>query len=218
MNMLTSSSVSLQSWPSTASSSSLNSLMNSFTSLNQHQPQLPQQMPSMPIFNESTRRPITGFHNFKNKPQPHGSIGNMFMFTPHIATTLTNAKYSRKVFVGGLPQDIDQEEILNFFRMYGQLVVDWPHKSESKSMYPPKGYVFLIFEKEKSVQDLIANCSLEKDKYYMSISSHSVKDKQIQIRPWCLNDTDFVLDSMQPIDPRKTIFVGGVPRPLKSSN
>lgn len=40
---------------------------------------------------------------------------------------------------------------------------------------------------------------------------------QVQIRPWNLSDSDFVMDGSQPLDPRKTIFVGGVPRPLRAS-
>lgn len=39
---------------------------------------------------------------------------------------------------------------------------------------------------------------------------------QVQIRPWNLNDSDFVMDGSHPLDPRKTIFVGGVPRPLRA--
>ena len=39
----------------------------------------------------------------------------------------------------------------------------------------------------------------------------------MQIRPWKLSDADFVLDATLPLDPRKTVFVGGVPRPLKVS-
>jgi hypothetical protein len=39
---------------------------------------------------------------------------------------------------------------------------------------------------------------------------------QVQIRPWSLGDSDFVMDGSQPLDPRKTIFVGGVPRPLRA--
>ena len=39
---------------------------------------------------------------------------------------------------------------------------------------------------------------------------------QVQIRPWSLGDSDFVMDGSQALDPRKTIFVGGVPRPLKA--
>lgn len=31
------------------------------------------------------------------------------------------------------------EEITAAFRRFGPLVVDWPHKAESKSYFPPKG-------------------------------------------------------------------------------
>ena len=31
------------------------------------------------------------------------------------------------------------EEITASFRRFGSLVVDWPHKAESKSYFPPKG-------------------------------------------------------------------------------
>ncbi|XP_033957301.1 cytoplasmic polyadenylation element-binding protein 3 isoform X2 [Pseudochaenichthys georgianus] len=125
-------------------------------------------------------------------------------------------RYSRKVFVGGLPPDIDEDEITNSFRRYGHLVVDWPHKAESKSYFPPKGYAFLLFQEETSVQALIDACIEEDGKLYLCVSSPTIKDKPVQIRPWNLSDSDFVMDGSQPLDPRKTIFVGGVPRPLRA--
>lgn len=126
-------------------------------------------------------------------------------------------RFSRKVFVGGLPPDIDEEEIKASFRRFGTLVVDWPHKAESKSYFPPKGYAFLLFHEESSVQALIDTCLQEEDKLYLCVSSPTIKDKPVQIRPWRLSDADFVLDSTLALDPRKTVFVGGVPRPLKAS-
>jgi len=39
---------------------------------------------------------------------------------------------------------------------------------------------------------------------------------KVQVRPWSLSDADFVMDGSQPLDPRKTVFVGGVPRPLRA--
>ncbi|MGH0142211.1 UNVERIFIED_CONTAM: hypothetical protein FKN15_077847 [Acipenser sinensis] len=95
-------------------------------------------------------------------------------------------RYSRKVFVGGLPPDIDE------------------------------GYAFLLFQDESSVQALIDACIEEDGKLYLCVSSPTIKDKPVQIRPWNLNDSDFVMDGSQPLDPRKTIFVGGVPRPLRA--
>ncbi|XP_055020975.1 LOW QUALITY PROTEIN: cytoplasmic polyadenylation element-binding protein 2 [Boleophthalmus pectinirostris] len=126
-------------------------------------------------------------------------------------------RFSRKVFVGGLPPDIDEDEITSSFRRFGHLVVDWPHKAESKSYFPPKGYAFLLFQEESSVQALIEACMEEDDgKLYLCVSSPTIKDKPVQIRPWNLSDSDFVMDGSQPLDPRKTIFVGGVPRPLRA--
>nr|XP_055033894.1 cytoplasmic polyadenylation element-binding protein 4 isoform X2 [Misgurnus anguillicaudatus] len=125
-------------------------------------------------------------------------------------------RFSRKVFVGGLPPDIDEDEITASFRRFGHLFVDWPHKAESKSYFPPKGYAFLLFQDESSVQALIDACMEEDGKLYLCVSSPTIKDKPVQIRPWNLNDSDFVMDGSQPLDPRKTIFVGGVPRPLRA--
>jgi len=35
------------------------------------------------------------------------------------------------------------DEITVAFRRFGPLVVDWPHKAESKSYFPPKG-IFVV--------------------------------------------------------------------------
>ncbi|CAL8310373.1 unnamed protein product [Lota lota] len=125
-------------------------------------------------------------------------------------------RFSRKVFVGGLPPDIDEDEITSSFRRFGHLAVDWPHKAESKSYFPPKGYAFLLFQEESAVQALMEACLEDDGKLYLCVSSPTIKDKPVQIRPWNLSDSDFVMDGSQPLDPRKTIFVGGVPRPLRA--
>ncbi|GAU92908.1 hypothetical protein RvY_04926 [Ramazzottius varieornatus] len=124
--------------------------------------------------------------------------------------------YSRKVFVGGLPPDIDEDEITASFRHFGPLIVDWPHKAESKSYFPPKGYAFLLFQDETSVQSLMDASVQEGDKMYFYVSSPTNKDKAVQVRPWRLTDNEFYLDSHSKLDPRLTVFVGGVPRPLRA--
>ena len=68
------------------------------------------------------------------------------------------------------------------------------------------------------MQALIDACIQDDDKLYLCVSSPTIKDKPVQIRPWRLSDADFVLDASLPLDPRKTVFVGGVPRPLKAGN
>lgn len=149
-------------------------------------------------------------------PQPAPPLSSPSRSSPHSQGSETGERYSRKVFVGGLPPDIDEDEITASFRRFGPLVVDWPHKAESKSYFPPKGYAFLLFQDEGSVQQLIDACIQDDDKLYLCVSSPTIKDKPVQIRPWRLSDADFVLDASMPLDPRKTVFVGGVPRPLKA--
>ncbi|GMT19700.1 hypothetical protein PFISCL1PPCAC_10997, partial [Pristionchus fissidentatus] len=129
--------------------------------------------------------------------------------------------YSRKVFVGGLPVDVDEEELLSTFSSFGPLSIDWPNKqlnshgSPDKS-FPPKGYVFLIFQYEMSVRKLVDSCHSEEEKLFFSISSPMNPQKLVQIRPWKLADADYIVDVNMPINPRRVIFVGGVPRPIRA--
>ncbi|CAH8486538.1 unnamed protein product [Dicrocoelium dendriticum] len=157
----------------------------------------------------------TAFRNVSG-PSLFGSVGMPHVYSMFPSIPSREEGYSRKVFVGGLPPDIDEEEITTAFRRFGPLIVDWPHKTESKAYFPPKGYCFLLFQDERSVQSLIGACIVDEGKYYWCVSSPTMKDKPVQIRPWNLADSDFVMDGSQPLDPRKTIFVGGVPRPLRA--
>ncbi|OQV25020.1 putative RNA-binding protein orb2 [Hypsibius exemplaris] len=141
-------------------------------------------------------------------PRNHSSSSAEFGDHMHV--------FSRKVFVGGLPPDIDEEEITTSFRRFGPLIVDWPHKAESKSYFPPKGYAFLLFQDESSVQTLMEASVQEGDKTYFYVSSPTNKDKPVQVRPWRLTDNECYLDAQSKLDPRLTVFVGGVPRPLRA--
>ncbi|UYV67353.1 CPEB2 [Cordylochernes scorpioides] len=122
-----------------------------------------------------------------------------------------------QIHVMGVPEEITQS-----FRRFGPLVVDWPHKAESKSYFPPKGYAFLLFQDECSVQSLIDACIQEDEKLYLCVSSPTIKDKPVMSIMIGTNSAlevkrcRFVLDASMPLDPRKTVFVGGVPRPLKA--
>ena len=125
--------------------------------------------------------------------------------------------YSRKVFVGGLPPDIDEITIRDYFCKFGTLKVDWPHKSESRCLLPPKGYAFLIFKHEFAVELLVSACVSQGDKLFYFVSSLTCKNKQVQIRPWAISDSVFVDEENKPMNPRRTVFVGGVPRPVRAT-
>uniref|UniRef100_A0A182R748 RRM domain-containing protein n=1 Tax=Anopheles funestus TaxID=62324 RepID=A0A182R748_ANOFN len=138
--------------------------------------------------------------------------------SPHSNGSETTERFSRKVFVGGLPPDIDEEEITTSFNQYGDLIVDWPHKAESKSYFPPKGYAFLLFQEERGVQKLIETCVPDDDKLYITVSSPTDPRTKPVADPslggWRMPIS--WLDASMPLDPRKTVFVGGVPRPVES--
>ena len=64
------------------------------------------------------------------------------------------ASFSRRVQLASLfflflLLPLSADEITASFRRFGALVVDWPHKAESKSYFPPKGYAFLLFQVKK---------------------------------------------------------------------
>uniref|UniRef100_A0A1I7XJR9 Cytoplasmic polyadenylation element-binding protein 1 n=1 Tax=Heterorhabditis bacteriophora TaxID=37862 RepID=A0A1I7XJR9_HETBA len=148
--------------------------------------------------------------------------------------------FARKVFVGGLPIDVSEEEIWQTFSVFGNVLVDWPrrpdgfnsreddacgrscqyHNSHLLNSVSKINYslIFLcIFEEERSVQLLVNECHKEGERYYLFVSSPTMRDKPVQVRPWRLADMDFMVDIEMTMDPRRTVFIGGVPRPTRAS-
>ncbi|VBB32473.1 unnamed protein product, partial [Acanthocheilonema viteae] len=50
-----------------------------------------------------------------------------------------NGIFSRKVFVGGLPPDMNADLISSFFEQFGANRVDWPHRKCTGGDIPPNG-------------------------------------------------------------------------------
>ncbi|NXG45144.1 CPEB1 protein, partial [Psilopogon haemacephalus] len=132
-----------------------------------------------------------------------------------------NPVYSCKVFLGGVPWDITEAGLMNTFRVFGSLSVEWPGKDGKHPRCPPKGnmpkgYVYLVFESEKSVRALLQACSqdlLSPDglsEYYFKMSSRRMRCKEVQVIPWVLADSNFVRSPSQRLDPSKTVFVGAL--------
>ncbi|XP_064421867.1 cytoplasmic polyadenylation element-binding protein 1 [Latimeria chalumnae] len=127
-----------------------------------------------------------------------------------------NPIYSCKVFLGGVPWDITEAGLINAFRVFGSLTVEWPGKDGKHPRCPPKGYVYLVFESEKSVRGLLQACThdlLSPDglsEYYFKMSSRRMRCKEVQVIPWVLADSNFVRSPSQRLDPSKTVFVGAL--------
>ncbi|KAL0967897.1 hypothetical protein UPYG_G00259380 [Umbra pygmaea] len=132
-----------------------------------------------------------------------------------------NPVYSCKVFLGGVPWDVTEASLVSTFNMYGPLNVEWPGKDGKHPRCPPKGnmpkgYVYLVFESERSVHGLLQACTQDllrlEDyrEYYYKMSSRRMRSKDVQVIPWMLADSNFVRCPSQGLVPSKTVFVGAL--------
>jgi len=126
--------------------------------------------------------------------------------------------YSNKIFLGGVPWDITEGALLQAFIEFGPVRVEWPGREASA---PPKGYLYIVFEDEERVKDLLANCTHDFShggSYYFKISSKKRGTKEIQIIPWLVADSNYVRFPSPRLDPKKTVFVGALHGMLNAQN
>ncbi|OTF79259.1 Cytoplasmic polyadenylation element-binding protein-like protein [Euroglyphus maynei] len=118
---------------------------------------------------------------------------NRFEFKPQ-----SSVSYSVKVFLGGVPWDMNNEEMLKAFRHFGALAVQRPGKevrpSRSSRDLSKAGYLYLIFDDSRSVERLISVCKItfdnEGSKFIYSLrSNQSRKIKDVQVIPWDKKDS-----------------------------
>ena len=116
--------------------------------------------------------------------------------------------YSCKIFLGGVPWDVTEVSLVQAFSPFGNIRIEWPGKDQSPS--PPKGYVYIVFDQERNVSTLLSQCSQSNGAYYFKISSRRMRSKEVQIIPWVLDDSNFIKNPKQKLDPQKTVFVGAL--------
>lgn len=124
--------------------------------------------------------------------------------------------YSQKVFLGGIPWETSEDTLKHIFGRFGPLRVEWPGKDPNFST-KPKGCVYIIFEHEKQVRELLAACQLVRDrhvaadegKFFYKFPWKNMKTKNVEVIPWNIADSNYV-SSSQILDPSKTIFVGAL--------
>ena len=93
-----------------------------------------------------------------------------------------NPTYSPRIFLGGVPWDITEASLIAGFRPFGGLSVDWPGKEGKHNRHPPKGYVYVTFESEKSVKALLTMCRFdpsEGGQWYYQVSSKRMRNKEV---------------------------------------
>ena len=99
---------------------------------------------------------------------------------PHRSSTAApHSSYSTKIFLGGVPWDISEQTLVQAFAEFGNVRVEWPGRDFTS---PPKGYLYLVFEDESDIKDLLAKCSQDfatRDSYYYKISSRRMRAKVV---------------------------------------
>jgi len=121
-----------------------------------------------------------------------------------------NPTYSSKIFLGGVPWDITEHTLVQAFYEFGQVRVEWPGRDASS---PPRGYLYLVFEDDESVRELLTRCTYDYSNggsYYYKISSRRMRSKEVQIIPWVITDSNFVRCPSPRLDSQMTVFVGAL--------
>lgn len=124
--------------------------------------------------------------------------------------------YSRKVFVGGVPWDITEEQLRTAFSKFGNFVVQFPTRdSASSSNVRIKGYLYLIFDNKESVRNLVeqikeVGAESNGGSVTFNFRIKCNRNKHVQIVPWIISD-NFWEERCFDLEERIwTIFVGGL--------
>lgn len=129
--------------------------------------------------------------------------------------------FSRKVFLGGVPWDSNSEDLLYVFSQFGNVSVVWPQREglpggTSHSAHyrtsTPKGYCYLVFDHESSVNELLSRClrDLTTNGDYFKISSPKFKSKDVQVIPWVVGDSQYSRAWPHRLDANRTVFIGAL--------
>ncbi|EYC33468.1 hypothetical protein Y032_0002g816 [Ancylostoma ceylanicum] len=134
----------------------------------------------------------------------------------------SNPTFSSKIFVGGVPWDITESALIDAFSPYGNCRVEWPCKevrsprSNLKTRGKVTGYVYMVFETERSVRSLLQDCSQEfgsAGEWYFKLKARrnqTSEIRQVQVIPWVVSDSSYNDDPSCHLDPKKTVFVGAL--------
>jgi cytoplasmic polyadenylation element-binding protein len=133
------------------------------------------------------------------------------------ATIAKNPVYSNKVFLGGVPWDMEDQDVKLAFSRYGTVSVHRPGKevklSRTSQDKDKAGYLYIIFESDKQVKLLLNSCTHDFSKggkWYFSISSNRFRNKDVQVIPWNIADSTYVKNPSLRLDVSKTVFVGAL--------
>ncbi|KAK6107119.1 RNA recognition motif family protein [Brugia pahangi] len=132
-----------------------------------------------------------------------------------------NPVFSSKVFIGGVPWDITETALLDSFSKYGPCRVEWPSKELRHTRINPRrakitGYVYMVFENDWAVKNLLQDCSQEfgtAGEWYFKLTArraNGLEIRQVQVIPWVITDASYIISPNVSLDLKKTVFVGAL--------
>jgi cytoplasmic polyadenylation element-binding protein len=138
---------------------------------------------------------------------------------PIVSSFLTPKSYSNKVFLGGLPGDVTDSDIVQELSRYGRAEVEIDKRSIPKSR---RTFAYVIFLDPSAINKMLLDCiksptegSME---YYYHFGNTPNSNKRTQIIPWSINNNSASRDKEQNADDfemgqisrKLTVYVGGL--------
>lgn len=127
-----------------------------------------------------------------------------------------NAQLSPKVFLGGVPWDVNDASLKAIFSKFGPVQIQWPGREvrcSSRNTPSKCGYVYIVFENQDCVQALLSECTYDSrngGQWFYTIPTKRMPLKDVQVIPWMLSDSNWVKNPSQRLDPNRTVFVGAL--------
>ncbi|CAF4172156.1 unnamed protein product [Rotaria socialis] len=115
------------------------------------------------------------------------------------------ASFSRKVFLGGIPAELSEAELLLVLRKFGKCNIKWP-KNDGNNHNTP-GFCHLVYRDARSVGELLKHCTRQQRAtvdYFLHIhmlpsstlddfSARTTRFKPIQVVPWNMKDNVYAV-------------------------
>ncbi|KAF9820663.1 hypothetical protein SFRURICE_006685 [Spodoptera frugiperda] len=125
--------------------------------------------------------------------------------------------FSSKVFLGGLPWDINEASLMQTLKHFQPIRVEWPGRdrppaaggSGAPDSGCPRGFAYVIFESERRVRALLAASRRD--------GNDCLVCAQVQVIPWALSDSNWVSGGSVRLEPARTVFVGALHGMLSAS-
>lgn len=132
-----------------------------------------------------------------------------------------NARFSQKLFIGGLPLTIKSGELQKAFGGLGNVRVMLPKARNTTAASQIIGYCHIVVKDGKSIKRLLSKCQKSIDnpddsitlivqsfEYFYDLQLNNTV-KRVQVIPWCINDSSYT-NQMNSSAEKHVVFVGAL--------